>query len=126
LAGVDSYASAETGQYEIYVRDFPEGGGRWQVSSKGGKQPWWRRDGRELFYVESDTVVAVPVKTEPTFSTGVAERLFKHEGLGSRRGHQYNVTQDGQRFLLVELVGEAPAPTIRVVLNWYEEFRDRQ
>ena len=65
-----AYASNESGRYEIYVRTFPEAGGKWQVSAAGGMQPRWRRDGRELFYVAPDTrLMAVPLRLTPEAHT---------------------------------------------------------
>ncbi len=100
------------------------------MSSHGGRQPLWSKDGKELFYVEGDTLVAVSVSSGPAFSVGSATRLFAHSGL-IQGGHQgnYDVSADGQRFILAETVGEGadgPKPSIRVVQNWYEEFGDRQ
>ena len=71
-----AYQSDESGRFEVYVRPFPEGDGKWPVSRSGGEDPRWSRDGKELFYVEGDTLVAVAVETTPGFSAGEASRLF--------------------------------------------------
>ena len=75
-----AYASNESGRYEIYIRTFPEAGGKWQVSAAGGVQPRWRRDGRELFYVAPDTrLMAVPLRLAPdthTLEAGAACRTL--------------------------------------------------
>ncbi len=100
------------------------------VSSNGGTKVRWSRDGKELFYVEGETLVAVSVSSGSSFSVGSATRLFEHAGL--MRGSNYapyDVSADGQRFILAEPVGEgteAPEPSIRVVQNWFAEFRDRE
>ena len=121
-----AYVSDESGRDEIYVRPFPSGGGKWQVSESGGTQPRWSRDGREIFYVESDTLIAVSVNTKPTFSVGSTERLFSDPGLAALFPQQtYDVAADGQRFVMVENLGD-PQYTIHVMQNWYEEFRDRE
>ncbi len=61
-----AYTSNETGRYEVYVRDFPDGRHKWQVSNQGGLQPHWRRDGRELFYLKLDgTLMSVAVNPGP-------------------------------------------------------------
>ncbi len=65
-----AYVSDQSGQNQVYVRPFPEGEGQWQVSTKGGVQPRWSRDGKELFYVEGYTLMAVEVNTVPIFTTG--------------------------------------------------------
>ena len=125
-----AYVSNESGRDEVYVQPFPEGGRKVTVSSNGGRKVRWSRDGKELFYVEGNTLVAVSVSTAPSFSVGSATRLFEHPGLrsGIYLG-PYDVSADGQRFILAEPVGEgadAPELSIRVVLNWYEKFRDRE
>ncbi len=122
-----AYSSNESGQFEVYVRPFPEGGGRSTVSSNGGQQPRWSDDGKELFYVEGDAMLAVTVTTSPEFSVGPVTRLFEHPSLTRSFYPQYDVSADGQRFLLAAPVQEDGAePSIRVVQNWFEEFRGRQ
>ena len=121
-----AYVSNESGRDEVYVRPFPSGGGEWQVSEQGGNQPRWSRDGKEIFYVEHDTLIAVSVNTKPTFSVGSTERLFSDRSLVSHFPIQnYDISGDGQRFVMVESLG-TPQYTIRIVQNWYEEFRDRE
>ena len=111
------------------MRPFPEGSGKWQASVNGGTHPRWRHDGRELFYVEESTLMAVAVSTEQGFILGQPQRLFESEDVRSN-GHgspEYDVSADGNRFLTATPAEDenAPAPVIHVVLNWYEEFRDR-
>ena len=124
-----AYCSNESGEVGVYVRPFPQGGARWQVSSGEGRQPRWRRDGKEIFYVEGDTMIAVSVSTRAGFSVGKAARLFQNPNLPYPSGgfaFRYDVSPDGQRFVLREPVDtEDSQPAIRVVLNWFEEFRDR-
>ncbi len=133
-----AYASNESGRYEVYIRSFPDGGGKQQVSINGGSRPRWSREGGEVFYVEGSTLIAVPVSTHPTLTIGQPQRLFSSEQLGTARWIlTYDVTPDGQRFVLPEAVqsedasaeaesGDEPRPSIRIVRNWYEEFRDRE
>ncbi len=125
-----AYVSDESGQNEVYVQPFPEGGRKVTVSSNGGTQVRWSRDGKELFYVERQTLLAVSVSSGSSFSVGSATRLFEHTGLLPGGNYApYDVSADGQRFILAEPVGEgadAPELSIRVVMNWYEEFRDRE
>ena len=108
------------------MQRFPEGGGKTIVSTNGGKQPRWRGDGEELYYVQGDQVMAVTVATEPAFRAGEPKVLFAAKGAFEGRGHRYDVTADGQRFLLTEDVGEGRPVAIRVVQNWFAEFKDRQ
>ena len=125
-----AYVSDESGQMEVYVQPFPEGGRKVTVSSNGGTKVRWSRDGKELFYVEGQTLVAVSVSSGSSFSVGSATRLFEHPGLRLETNYApYDVSADGQRFILAAPVGEggeAPEPSIRVVMNWYEEFRGRE
>ena len=125
-----AYVSDESGQREVYVQPFPEGGRKVTVSSNGGQRVCWSRDGKELFYVEGETLVAVSVSSGSSFSVGSATRLFEHPGLREAVNYApYDISADGQRFILAERMGEgadAPEPSIRVVQNWFAEFRDRE
>ena len=123
-----AYVSDKTGQDQVYVRPYPDGQEA-PVSRKGGAQPRWSRTGRELHYVEHDTLFAVNTEGETSFSVGSATPLFADSGLvqpfpGTR---MYDVGVDGRRFLVVTPVEDTRGspPVIRVVQNWYEEFRGR-
>jgi eukaryotic-like serine/threonine-protein kinase len=117
-----AYASNESGRFEVYVGRFPGGEGKWQVSTNGGLQPAWRRDGRELFYLAPDgrLMVATIKRADTVFETGSPQPLFD-TGIRASfvdRRNQYVVTRDGQRFLVnVSAEDENSAP-ITVVLNW--------
>jgi len=124
-----AYLSDESGRNEVYVRPFPSGAGRWQASVDGGTQPLWSRDGTELYYVDGLALMAVSVTLEPVLTLGHPQRLFESQDLFNRVvSLTYDVSADGQRFLTIAPFPDedAPAPTIRVVENWYEEFRDRE
>ena len=123
-----AYCSDESGRFEVYVRPFPEGAGKWQVSTNGGTQPRWSRDGKELFYVEGSILMAVPLKTAPSFSVSTPARLFEDARLNGLLHPNYDVSKEGQRFLLAEIVGDqADSPrSIHIVQNWFTEFRDRE
>ena len=123
-----AFVSDQSGQDQVYVRTFPEGERQSQVSTRGGGQPRWSRDGKELFYVVDDTLMAVEVSTRPSFTTAATTRLFQDASLRSTTGHRYDVSPDGRRFVLVETIEseEAKAPSIHVVQNWFAEFRDRR
>jgi serine/threonine-protein kinase len=96
-----AYVSNETGRDEVYVRPFPEGRGRWQVSTAGGTEPRWRRGGQELFYRNADTLIVVQVRTRPGFSAGKRTSLFTGDYVSSTRHATYDVHPDGQRFVFV-------------------------
>jgi Tol biopolymer transport system component len=128
-----AYASDESGRPEIYVRPFPSGDGKWQASVNGGTAPRWRSDGRELYYAEgANTLMSVSVSTESAFTPGQPQPLFEAPLLASTSAGYggYDVSADGQRFVTiapVEAEGEETAPpAIRVVQNWYEEFRNHE
>ena len=126
-----AYGSNQSGEREIYIRSFPDGTGLRRVSANGGTQVRWRKDGKELFYVEGDSLMAVPVATTPTLTIGAAEKLFSDDSLifgGATDWLNYDVTPDGQKFILreQEAGAEASGPELRVVQNWFAEFRDRE
>jgi serine/threonine-protein kinase len=114
-----AYQSDESGQWEIYVRPFPEGSGKWLVSSNGGSNPYWPADGNEIFYAEDRAIMAVRVSTgnEPTF--GEPQRLFE---LPAPIGN-YAAFPDGQRFIMFRGTDLSTGNTIRIVENWDAPFR---
>ncbi len=123
-----AYASNESGTWQVYVQSFPASGGKWQVSTNGGSQPQWRRDGRELFYLSPDRkLMAADVKASgPTFEAGVPKALFELRiqsvGLLSLRNF-YTAAADGQRFLVTSLLGDPTAAPTTVVLNWTADLK---
>jgi serine/threonine-protein kinase len=120
-----AYASDESGKLEIYVRPFPEGGGRWQVSTDGGSEPLWSRRGDELFYRSGDQhLMAAQVHTTPPFSVGSRVRLFSTANYGGDVTYtRYDVTPDGRRFIFAR---QPPSDRdLIVVLNWAEELKRR-
>lgn len=122
-----AYVSDESGRNEIYVRPFPDvDAGRWQVSTGGGAEPLWSRDGGELFYRNGDALVAVNVETETSFTASGVRTLFQGEhfvGVG-QGGRSYDVSLDGERFLMIQSIAdEADAPRIVIVKNWIEELQ---
>ena len=121
-----AYVSDESGRKELYVTRFPDAERKWPVSTNGARQPRWRRDGSELYYAEGTTLVAAAVRTRPDFSVERTTRLFDAGILGGGDVHSYDVSADGQRFVLPEPVEGGKPAKIRVVMNWYEEFRDRE
>ncbi len=122
-----AYASNESGRWEIYVASFPEPGGNWKVSSAGGSEPRWRRDGRELYYLAPDgKLMAVDVTGGSTFVAGAARPLFqtrRREHISSADLFSYDVSADGQRFLVNTDVGEVTSPPLTVVQNWTTELK---
>jgi serine/threonine-protein kinase len=122
-----AYVSDESGRREVWVSRFPQGGPKWQVTRNGGTQPRWSRDGKELFYVQRDTLFSVTVSLNPTFSMHGTTRLFYRAGLYWRYSHAtYDVAMDGKKFVVIEPVGSVPPLSIRVVQNWFAEFSGKQ
>jgi Tol biopolymer transport system component len=120
-----AFESNKSGEYEVYVRPFPSGDREWQVSTAGGRQPRWRGDGRELFYVTNALqLFAVTIERSPEFRAGTPKRLFQDSGLRGR-GQRYDVTPDGLRFVLVKTI-KGGKPVIHVVQNWLAQFPGRQ
>jgi Tol biopolymer transport system component len=123
-----AYASAESGRYEIYVNAYPGPGGKYQISTEGGTEPVWNRNGRELFYRSGDRMMAVAITTQPVFSAGRPTMLFQGQYQPNpTMNANYDVSPDGQRFLMVKPTSaQEAAPTqINVVLNWFEELKQR-
>jgi len=117
-----AYTSNETGRDEVYVRDFPAGTHKWQVSNQGGFLPHWRRDGRELFYLSPDgAFMAVAVNLGATFEFGTPQALFEtgfRLMLHLHWTNHYAVARDGQRFLFSRRVPEITPSAITAVIPW--------
>jgi len=120
-----AYCSNEAGELKVYVVPFPGPGGKWQVSSGGGDYPRWRRDGKELFYLSLDNkMMAAEVKASASsFATGSVKPLFEIRPYRSLVG-AYDVTPDGQRFILAYEPGQ-PNAAITLVENWDAELRKK-
>jgi Tol biopolymer transport system component len=119
-----SYVSDESGQYEVYVRPYPGPGGKWQVSTQGGGEQMWSRDGSELFYRNGNRWMVVAVNLQPEFKAGTPQLMFEgaYVDVG---GASFDVTADGQRFLLLEPAEQSPVTHLNVVLNWFEEVKKK-
>ena len=128
-----AYESNDSGEFEIFVRPFPDvNAGKWPVSTGGGTQPLWARNGQELFYVAPDGVLmSVPVGRGALLTAGTPIRLIEgqyYRGTGNV-ARTYDVSLDGTRFLMIKQGGASeqpsPSPTIVVVQNWVEELKRR-
>jgi Tol biopolymer transport system component len=122
-----AYASNETGRSEIHVAPFPGPGSSWRVSTAGGTEPRWRRDGKELYYLAPDgKLMVVGVSTGPPFEADVAKPLFqvrRRERVSASDQYGYDVSADGQRFLVSAEIGEESAPPLSLVTNWVGGLR---
>jgi RNA polymerase sigma factor (TIGR02999 family) len=125
-----AYASDESGDYEVYVRPFPGLGGKTQVSNEGGAEPLWSRDGKQLFYRRPQRrptqVWVVDLQTVAGFSAGKPRLLFERAGYGtSDPTRDWDISLDGQKFLMVRFEERKPQPVTEMVLvqNWLEELK---
>ena len=128
-----AYESNSSGQFEIFVRPFPDtSSGQWRVSTAGGVQPLWSRDGRELFFLAPDGAL-MSAKLEPTRGDWnasapmkILEGRYYVGGDGNRMiGRQYDVSADGKRFLMIKLpdVSQSATPSVVVVQNWRDQLK---
>ncbi len=119
-----AYVSNESGRDEVYVAPYPGPGERHQVSPSGGRGPAWSRDG-ELFYRNGDQMMSVRVRTLPSFVAETPTVLFEESffaEFGPNGSRDFSVSSDGQRFVMIQ---SEPATKIYVVLNWFEELKER-
>jgi eukaryotic-like serine/threonine-protein kinase len=113
-----AYTWYESGLSQVYVAPFPGPGGKWLVSTAGGRLPRWRRDGTEIFYLAPDnTLMAAAVNGRgSSFAVGAVRPLFETRATGAR--YSYDVSADGQRFLINTALEQAASAPITVVVNW--------
>jgi Tol biopolymer transport system component len=122
-----AYVSNETGPPEVYVQSFPPSGGKWQLSTAGGVTPRWRGNGRELFYLALDfKIMSVAVRTSgATFDHGSPTALFETSvtAVNTIATNRYDVSADGQRFLVNASIENAGSAPITVVVNWLANLK---
>jgi len=121
-----------SGREEVYLTDFPDGRNRWLVSAGGGIEPAWAPGGRELFYIQQVAegqvaLFAVSVDSRGEMELGRPEELFRGPfTMPMIFGRSYDVSPDGQRFLMVRRPEQSRAlESLVVVLNWADEMRRR-
>jgi serine/threonine protein kinase len=122
-----AYASNESGTLDVYLSTHPAGGGKWQISRDGGIEPFWREDGKELYFLTRDRrVMAVDMSLGEEVEIGLPRELFAttaEQNINTR--NHYLPTPDGQRFLVVSRPSLQRVPPITVVLNWAAELKER-
>jgi serine/threonine-protein kinase len=128
-----AYEADDSGQPEIYVRPYPDvNSGHWQVSTVGGTRPLWARNGQELFYLSlAGVLMRVSVERGESWAATAPTMLFKTDGYfmipGGNPGRTYDISADGQRFLMIKQGGgpgqSATPPSLIVVQNWTEELK---
>jgi eukaryotic-like serine/threonine-protein kinase len=117
-----AYRSIEKGGSRIFVRGFPlvggDADGKWQISDRSGNQPQWRGDGKELFFLDGNMLMAIDVNTEgASFSAGTLRPLFSVNIAHEERRNRYIASRDGQRFLVVLRAPTAVESTVAVQVN---------
>lgn len=119
-----AFVSNESGQRQIHVRPFPSGDGNWMISTDGGTQPMWSRDGRELFYRNGDRMMKVPVTGgQGAFAAGGPVLLFEGRYESPALRSNYDVTSDGRAFVMVKSADpEASNRQLNIVVNWADEL----
>jgi Tol biopolymer transport system component len=122
-----AYSSSETGTWEVYVSPFPAFNSKWQVSRGGGEEPRWRSDGKEMFYLApGGTMMSVDAKTGAGFESGVPNALFPthlRQPISAMDFFSYDVTGDGQRFLVNSKLDTSSSAPLSIILNWPSEMQ---
>ena len=114
-----AYNADETGRWEVYIASFPAFTERRQVSNAGGVQAYWRKDGKELFYLSLDgNVMSVAIQPGNPFEAGIPKVLFATRTPVNPTSDQFAVTGDGQKFLVIEPIDAGEANPLTIVLNW--------
>ena len=115
--------SDESSRFEVYVRPFPGPGEKYSISIAGGLEPVWDRRGRELFFRNGDQMMVVAVSTQPAFNAGRPRLLFTGPFSRSTDRINYEISPDGENFVMVSAGEEDRAATqVNVVSNWFEEL----
>jgi Tol biopolymer transport system component len=116
-----AYVSNESGQEDVYVARFANSQERWRISTAGGTNPRWRGDGQELFFVDAERrFMAVPMKIGDSLTPGVPSPLFRIDTL---LDNDYDITADGQRFLVTRTSPAAQAVPFNVIVNWQSALK---
>jgi Tol biopolymer transport system component len=120
-----AYASNESGRFEVYVQPFMGSGGKWQISTDGGREPVWAHSGRELFYRSADRMMATEVTSQPAFQPATSRVLFQGPyETTTTNSPNFDITPDDQRFLMVQPSAQRSLTSdFNVVLNWLEELK---
>jgi serine/threonine protein kinase/Tol biopolymer transport system component len=121
-----AYISWESGRGEVYVSSFPSGNGKWQISTNGGNDPHWRRDGKELFFISRDDALMSAEISEQNGSpvVGKIQSLFRTHRVASP-SWVYDVSPDGRRFLFNSLLQPSAPEPISLVVNWDAELKKK-
>jgi Tol biopolymer transport system component len=123
-----AYACNESGRMEVYVSPFPSFDTKWQISSGGGREPKWRRDGKELFYISAEgKIMAVVLGKGPTFEAGSPVVLFQtrlRQPVSAQDRFSYDVSSNGQKFLIITKSEVDNAAPLSVLLDWQSSLQE--
>ena len=120
-----AYVSDESGRLEVYMRPFPGPGSQIQISTSGGAEPLWSRDGRELFYWEGNRMMSVSLSVGSVLDVSSPKTLFEgrfERALSGGRTANYDVSLDGSRFVMLRRRNPVTPTVIQVVFNWSEQL----
>ena len=117
-----AYQSDLSGGTEIYVQAFPSMERRYQISNAGGTHPLWAPSGRELFYRNANQMLVVEIETEGGLRPGRPRVLFEMEVAASDRFRNYDISPDGERFVMVQIPTSTERGQLEIVFNWFEEL----
>jgi serine/threonine-protein kinase len=123
-----AYTSDESGRDEIYVRPYPGPGGKWPISRGGGREPVWSVSGTTLYFRQGTTIMSVEVQTHGQIVAGEPRVMVAGDygvEFTSTGSQTYDVAPDGERFVMTQGVEYTAPRRIRVVLNWFEELKER-
>jgi len=116
-----AYVSDEGGRNDVYVQPYPGPGAKWLVSTDGGTDPVWSKDGRELFYRRGDRMMVVTVEPKSEFAAGRPQQLFELRFDAGDNGTNYDVSSDGKWFVVTKSDQGVPPGELHLVLNWFSE-----
>ena len=119
-----TYKSNATGRDEIWLRAYAGSGAGQQISTDGGSEPLWSRDGAEVYYRHGDEMMAVPITSEPSLSAGRPRPLFvgDYDMADGWNSHNYDLSPDGEHFVMVEPIEKDATARLHVVVNWFTEL----
>jgi serine/threonine-protein kinase len=120
-----AYASEEVepGRFEVYVQRFPGGGDKERISTQGGDEPVWDPSGKALYYRVGDKMMVVTVVTVPEFSVSAPKELFSGRYESSWFSANYDITPDGDRFIMIKAEEGSEPTQVNIVLNWSEKLK---
>jgi Tol biopolymer transport system component len=119
-----AYSSNESGRYEVYVRPYPGPGQKRVVSTDGGGEPRWRADGRELFYRQNDSILAVDVTLGSDVAVLAPRVLFRGQYKLEQGEQSWDVLPDGKTFVMIQDFSK-PRTALTIVQNWFEELKKK-